>query len=169
MTPNTVSSTDPPALFNTPLEAGLRAVVVLDAFAPRAFDLASLSLLDYYVVHSGDLDVSGDERPESLHPAVAARMGEYFVRRRLIEEGLAMMERAFIIERVADEDGLSFRACGVAAAMVDLMETNYNAHLRKTAHWIAHFAEQEGYDAFFDRLAQGVSRWAHEIERDPVL
>jgi hypothetical protein len=40
----------PPVLFNSPLEAGIRTVVILDAFAPEAFDLATLSLLDYYVV-----------------------------------------------------------------------------------------------------------------------
>ena len=157
----------PPTLFNTALEAGLRAVVVLNAFAPRAFDLKTLLLFDYYAVHTGDVDVdveASGEGPDSLHPPVAPRRGEVFVRRRLIEEGVAMMERAFLLDRVADADGLSFRARDVAAAMVDLMESPYNAHLRDASRWIAHCADIEGHDAFFARLAAGVERWGHEID-----
>ena len=165
-----------PQLFNTPLEAGLRAVVILDAFAPRAFDLATLSILDYYAVHTGDIDAEeiqtdgrgpseADIPPiDSLHPPLDARKGEYFVRRRLVEEGIAMMERAFLLDRVADAEGLSFRACDTAAAMVDLMESEYNTHLRSASRWLALLANNWGEEAFFNRLAEGVDRWSHEID-----
>lgn len=165
-----------PPLFNTPLEAGLRAVVILDAFAPRAFDLAKLSVLDYYAVHTGDIDATVmpfDQRDDakveiptmdSLHPPVAARKGEYFVRRRLIEEGVAMMERAFLLDRIADSEGLSFRARDTAAAMVDLMESEYNCHLRSASRWLAFLAEGVGDETFFSRLVEGVDRWSHEID-----
>ncbi len=165
-----------PALFNTPLEAGLRAVEILEAFAPRAFDLAKLSMLDYYAVHTGDIDTEdiqpdqptetalGFSSMDSLHPPLAARKGEYFVRRRLIEEGVAMMESAFLLDRVANAEGLSFRARETAAAMVDIMESEYNAHLRTATRWLALLAEKMGEEAFFDRLASGVDRWSHEID-----
>ena len=154
-----------PELFNSPLEAGLRAVVLLDAFAPHAFDLRSLSLLDYYVVHAGDIETDA-EGLESLHPPVAARRGEFFVRRRLVEEGLALMERAFLLDKIADGNGLTFRARDVAAAMVDLMESPYNRRLRETSRWIADCAEREGHETFFARLENGVGRWTHEVEGD---
>lgn len=158
-----MTSSLPPKLFNSPLEAGLRAVILLDAFAPYAFDLKALSLLDYYVVHAGDIQVDA-EGLESLHPPVEARRGEFFVRRRLVEEGLALMERAFLLDRIADGNGLTFRARDVAAAMVDLMESPYNQRLRETSRWIAGCAEKEGHEAFFTRLENGVDRWTHEIE-----
>lgn len=156
-------SSSQPALFNTALEAGLRAVVILDAFAPRAFDLKTLSLLDYYAVHVGDLDVDEDG-PESLHPPVSPRRGEFFVRRRLVEDGLALMERAFLLDRMADADGFVFRTRDIAAAMVDLMKSDYNARLREAARWIAECAEAEGLETFFDRLSAGVDRWEHEVD-----
>ena len=164
-----------PDLFNTPLEAGLRAVVLLDAFAPDAFDLTALSLLDYYAVNTGDLDIegvttsAGADQPSSIHPPVASRRGEYFVRRRLIEEGLEIMERAFLLDRVANEHGLSYRARDVTAAMVDLMESEYNSQLRRAAHWLAHVAEVEGRDAFLQRLSSGVNRWSHEIDGEVLV
>ncbi len=163
MSADTVPAPDQPALFNTPLEAGLRAVVILDAFAPRAFDLKTLSLLDYYAVHAGDIDVDKDG-PESLHPPVSPRRGEFFVRRRLVEDGLALMERAFLLDRLADADGFIFRTRDLASAMVDLMQSDYNARLREAAQWIADQAETEGYETFFERLSAGVDRWEHEID-----
>jgi hypothetical protein len=94
-----------PQLFNTPLEAGVRALLILDAFAPQAFDLATMSLLDYYIVHTGDAG-----GPPSLHPEINARAGEYFVRRHLVEEGLLLMARASLVEQVFTGSGIAFRA-----------------------------------------------------------
>lgn len=137
--------------------------MILDAFAPRAFDLKTLSLLDYYAVHARDVDVDADA-PESLHPPVSPRRGEYFVRRRLVEDGLALMERAFLLDRVAMGDGFAFRTRDVAAAMVDLMQSDYNARLREAARWIAEQADVEGHHTFFGRLNAGVDRWEHEVD-----
>jgi len=52
-----------PVTFNGPLEAGIRAVAILGAAHPKAFDLQRLTAFDYLLVHTGD--VGG---PESLHP-----------------------------------------------------------------------------------------------------
>ena len=42
-------------LFNSPLETGVRALVVLDAAHPMAFDLTYLTWFDHLVVHTGDV------------------------------------------------------------------------------------------------------------------
>ncbi|MFO1080284.1 MAG: ABC-three component system middle component 2 [Reyranellaceae bacterium] len=43
------------ATFNGPLEAGVRAVSVLGAAYPRAFDLQRLVAFDYLLVHTADI------------------------------------------------------------------------------------------------------------------
>ena len=40
-----------PQLFNSPLETGIRALAILDAAYPRAFDLSEPTWLDHLVVH----------------------------------------------------------------------------------------------------------------------
>jgi hypothetical protein len=156
------SEATPPPLFNTPLEAGLRALVILDAFAPEAFDLTTLSLLDYYLVHTGDAG-----GPDSVHPDLEAREGEYFVRRRLVEDGAALMVRSFLIHRIPHEKGISFRACDTAGALVDLMNTDYNIRLRRAAQWLADQAAEEGLDRFLGGLKSGIDRWTLEIIGEP--
>ena len=148
----------PLQLFNTPLEAGVRALLILDAFAPQAFDLATMSLLDYYIVHTGD--VGG---PSSLHPEINARPGEYFVRRHLVEEGLLLMARASLVEQVFTSSGIAFRAHETAAAMIDLFGSVYNRRLAVAAQWLSHEAAAQGVDPFFQGLKDGLERWSHEI------
>jgi hypothetical protein len=147
-----------PQLFNTPLEAGVRALLILDAFAPRAFDLASMSLLDYYIVHTGDAG-----GPASLHPEINARAGEYFVRRHLVEEGLLLMARASLVEQVFTGSGIAFRAHETATAMIDLFGSAYNRRLAEAAQWLALEAADQGVDVFIQGLKDGLDRWSHEI------
>ena len=147
-----------PQLFNTPLEAGVRALLILDAFAPRAFDLATMSLLDYYIVHTGDAG-----GPPSLHPEINARAGEYFVRRHLVEEGLLLMTRASLVEQVFTGSGIAFRAHETATAMIDLFGSAYNRRLANAAQWLALQAGAQGIDTFILGLKDGLERWSHEI------
>ncbi len=147
-----------PQLFNTPLEAGVRALLILDAFAPQAFDLATMSLLDYYIVHTSDAG-----GPPSLHPEINARAGEYFVRRHLVEEGLLLMARASLVEQVFTDSGIAFRAHETATAMIDLFGSEYNSRLAKSAQWLALEAGAQGVDTFMVGLKDGLERWSHEI------
>lgn len=147
-----------PQLFNTPLEAGVRALLILDAFAPQAFDLATMSLLDYYIVHTGDAG-----GPPSLHPEINARAGEYFVRRHLVEEGLRLMTRASLVEQVFSGTGIAFRAHETATAMIDLFGSAYNLRLANAAKWLAHKAAAQGVDTFILGLKDSLERWSHEI------
>lgn len=147
-----------PRLFNTPLEAGVRSLLILDAFAPQSFDLATISLLDYYIVHTGDAG-----GPPSLHPEINARAGEYFVRRHLVEEGLLLMARASLIERVYTDSGIAFRAHETATAMIDLLGSPYNRRLAEAAQWLALRAADQGIGALIQSLRDGIKRWSDEI------
>ena len=95
----------PPPLFNSPLETGVRATIVLDATHPRAFDLAHVTWLDHLVVHTADIG-----GPTSLHPDIPQRTGELLVRRRLVEDGLNMMRRLHLIEAKIVEQGIVYQA-----------------------------------------------------------
>jgi hypothetical protein len=50
-----VSGSDFGGLFNSRLEAGIRAVVVLEYLRPETLDLAEMVLFDHVVVHTADL------------------------------------------------------------------------------------------------------------------
>ena len=121
----------PVATFNSPLEAGLRAVALLTAGFPDSFDLTRLVVLDHLLVHTGD--VGG---PESLHPPVPLRAGELLVRRPLIERGLLLMMTRDLVEREIKTDGIGYIAGEGATTFLDVIESDYLQALRDRAGWL---------------------------------
>src|SRR4051812_37539556 len=111
---------EPVPLFNSALETGVRAVVILDAIHPRAFDLAHLTWCDHLVVHTSDID-----GPESLHPDIPQRTGELLVRRRLVEDGIKLMRRLHMIEAEVGKQGITFRASEDSSAFVEALRSDY--------------------------------------------
>jgi hypothetical protein len=118
-------------LFNSRLEAGIRAVVILESLRPETADLSEMVLFDYIVVHTYDLG-----GPASLHADLPERTGELLVRRRLVDAGLQLMRRCHLVEQDSSEDGLVWRASEDAASYVELLETDYSTHLRRCAAWL---------------------------------
>lgn len=152
---------EPVLLFNSPLETGTRAVIVLNAAYPRALDLARLTWFDHLVVHTGDAG-----GPPSLHPSLPERSGELLVRRRLVEDSLTLMRRAHLVDAVADETGMAYRAADEAPAFVNLMRTEYAEALKSRASWlVSEFADLDA-DAMAARIERSVDRWELEFRSE---
>ncbi len=78
--------------FDSPLETGLRALVVLEAMYPRACDLKEMTWYDHLVVNTADVaGREGEEAPQSLHPAIPGRQDALIVRRDAVEKSLLLM------------------------------------------------------------------------------
>lgn len=146
-------------LFNSTLETGVRAVVVLDALHPRAFDLAHLTWFDHLVVHT--YDIGG---PQSLHPDIPQRTGELLVRRRLVEDGIKLMRRLHMIEANVDKSGITYRASEDASAFVEALRTEYSAELKECAIWLASFVGRTSESDLAELISKRIGRWAVEFQ-----
>jgi hypothetical protein len=151
-------------LYNSHLETGTRAIVILEAAYPRALDLARLTWFDHLVVHTKD--VGG---PDSLHPALPGRTGELLVRRRLVEDSLSFMRRLHLIDVVHDESGIAYVASDDALSFVNLLTTKYAQGLKERAKWL--IAELGGLDEaqFTKRVADQIGRWSVEFQGEENL
>lgn len=144
-----MSSHDLPTPFNSPLETGIRALVILVEAYPVAFDLQRLVEMDYLVVHSGDA-----EGPDSLHAPLPLRAGELLVRRGLIEKGLILMMSRGLVQRLIKEDGFKYIAGETASPFIATLSADYSLQLVKRASWavnrfdgvptakVSHFTQQ---------------------------
>jgi hypothetical protein len=121
--------TAPP--LNSPLEAGLRVLALLSSAFSRAFDLASLSILDHILLHSEDFG-----GPPSLHPDVPNHQSEITVKRELIEHGLEVMIRANLVTFRADANGIFYSATDNGPGFVNILESEYMGALRVRAEWV---------------------------------
>lgn len=147
--------------FNSKLETGIRALVVLDAFYPRRCDLTEMTWFDHLVVHTGDFD--GQDVPESLHPDLPNRAGELLVRRHLVEQSLRIMQQMHLIEVFECETGIEFCASDEAPSYLDLLQTPYSLALKQRAKWLAnHFIDRTATE-MRGLIENRIGRWTAEF------
>ncbi|TXC74374.1 hypothetical protein FSZ31_00970 [Sphingorhabdus soli] len=130
---------------------------MLEALHPRKCSLDELTWFDYLVVHTSDM-----EGPESLHPDFEASVGEMLVRRRLVEQSIALLRKLHLV--VADyHDGLNYLPGDEAPAIIDLLTSPYNQNLKARADWVSktfrNFNHAEVEEIFADRIG----RWTAEF------
>jgi hypothetical protein len=133
--------------FNGPLEAGIRAVALLGAAYPKAFDLQRLTALDYLLVRTQTIEGG----PDSLHPPTPLRSPDAEVRRGIVHKGLELMMSRDLVEREARAAGLVYVAGESAAAFLDSLQSPYLIKVKDRAHWlIQHFSSYT--DAEFNAI-----------------
>lgn len=146
---------------NSPLEYGMRVLVMLTEAYPVQLDVNQLVLLDHSVLHTADLG-----GPPSIHPSHVASAGELGVRRATLEEGLRVMLRAGLIDMRTSRTGIRYEAGDEAHSFVSALSSNYIAELRRRSHWVV---EQFGTltdEQVRQRMGALFGSWSEELGRD---
>ena len=147
------------SVLNSPVEVGLRALVLLVEASPQALDIQQLVTLDYFLVHSGDVD----RGPESLHPPSPLRSGEVTVRRELLDKGLNLYQLRGLVARAPTKTGFAYSAESGAGAFLDALRSGYLKRLRNRAEWVIEsFALLEHGDVH-QILETSLSKWKKEF------
>jgi hypothetical protein len=144
---------------NSPLEVGIRVLMLLDEAFPDPLDLSRLVLLDHGLLHSADLG-----GPASLHPDLPIRAGELGVKRRLIEQGLDVLLRAGLVEMNAGEAGLAYTAGERAHGFVRLLSSTYAQGLHERAVWLLESFESLEEPSLREQMRHVTANWAEEFE-----
>lgn len=147
--------------FNTPLETGVRMLVLLGA-APADCDLQRLSYYDYLVVHSGDVEGG----PQSMHPATPHRSGEFLVRRGLVERSLLLMFSRGLVARVFSDRGIVYASTKLTNAFLEHLEAPYTRLLKERATWVIERFGQMSDGGLRDYFREHLGEWGAEFVRD---
>ena len=149
------------AVFNTPLESGLRSAALLLEAYPNSFDVQRLGQYDYLVVHSGDVDGG----PPSIHPATPQRSGELLVRRQLVEAGLEFMVHRGVIERAFTQHGIGYVAGEYAVLFLNSLSSDYTSQLRDRAAWVVNRFAGLSDEELTAYIKAHLSQWGAEFLR----
>lgn len=145
--------------FNTPLEAGIRIVALLEAAYPRYFDLQKLIAFDYLLVHTGD--VGG---PKSLHPPVPLQSAALLVRRKIVERALLLMMTRDLVERKVGSEGILYRGGENATPFIRMLESHYLTELRERAVWLVDTLADHSETEFRQIMRECFERWVEEFQ-----
>lgn len=151
--------------FNSPVEVGLRALVVLIASYPALHSLQRLTALDYLLVHSDDVP----EGPAGLHPRTPYRAGELLLRRGVLEEGLLLYQSRGLLDRRFEADGVFYGATDAAAAFLDAFTGAYVESLRDRASWMMARFESVDDERLLQLVAGWIGQWGAEFTHSAVL
>lgn len=143
---------------NSPLEVGVRVLMILTEAYPKHLDVNRLVLLDHGILHSADLG-----GPESLHPPLPVRAGELGVKRNAIEEGLHAMVRADLVEMSTSDQGIEFVASDKAYSFVSVLASEYATALHDRVGWIFERFPDLSEEALRTELRSIFSSWSEEF------
>lgn len=148
--------TDP---LNSPLEVGIRILMILVEGFPAQFDMNRLVLLDYGLLHSADL--SG---PESLEPPIPVRVGGLGVKRQRIDAGLQVLIRAGLAEIRTEASGIEFCATEDAESFLKLLKSEYAHALHERALWVVERLGNLDIEGLREYMRKISAHWSEEFE-----
>lgn len=146
-------------LFNSPLEVGVRVLTLLVRAFPSRLDINHLVFLDHALLHSADLN-----GPESLHPPIPIRVGEFGVKRQHVRDGLSLMVRAGLVQIETSERGVEFCASDGAENFLKLFESSYARSLQSRARWVVDESKGSNYVYLREQMKEICSHWPEELE-----
>lgn len=153
------------ALFNGPVEIGMRTAMVLANAYPERIDLNRLVILDYIVVHSGDIP----DGPPSLHPPTPLRAGEVTVRRGLLENGLHLLAMKGLVSRHLDDSGITYSAQSEITAFLDALSSGYAHSVRNRAEWAVQRLNGLTDTQVRQLFEESIGRWKTEFVSEQAL
>lgn len=148
-----------PRIFNTAFESGVRSLILLTACFPTSLVLRRLVVLDYLVVHTGDID-----GPVSLHPNESSRGAELLVRRGLVSSGLELMGTRGLVTRSATSEGFRYCAGDEAGTFVDLLRSEYSVALKERADWLVNEITPLSESEIDDLVRSRMDFWDAEFQ-----
>lgn len=161
---STATSTSVEQLFNSPLETGLRLLIILDRVSPQHCDLTRLGIYEYLLVHSSDVP----DGPKSLHPPTPFRSSEIFVRRRLIERGLRLLESKGLVERSFGEDGIVYFATPLSKPFLSYFESTYFRRASEIAEWLAGTFKSLPIQELQSFIESNLGKWKTEFSGESL-
>jgi len=145
--------------FNGPLEAGVRAVAILGAAFPRAFDLQRLTALDYLLVRTRQLG-----GPEDLHPTTPIQAPATEVRRKVVHNALLLMMTRDLIVREVYPGGLRYKAGESASPFLNSIRTPYLCALKERAFWLVDYLAPYSDTEFDTLMRRFFDNWIVEFQ-----
>lgn len=117
-------------LYNTPLEIGLRSLIILHHLNKEA-DIEMLMYLDFLCLNTNDIG-----GPESLHAPIPNRGVQVFSKRDLIQKGLAIMLSKELVGFKATKAGFTYLVTEAGKLFLSHFQTSYYSKLDQRISWV---------------------------------
>ncbi len=153
------------SLFNTPLEIGLRALIILSECESSEFDIQRLVYYDYLLLHSSDFK----DGPPSIHPGTPHRSGELLIRREILQQGVALMQSRGLLKKVFHPTGIRYSPTAIAKPFLTYFESDYFQDLCSRAEWVHRQFEKWTDEELSKFMNTNLDKWGAEFSREALF
>lgn len=123
-------------LYNSPLELGMRALIIL-RHHPAMIDLDKLMYLDHLALHTEDIG-----GPPSLHAPIPNREVQIFARKQLLQQGLTILLSKQLISVITSSEGISYAINETGHKFLEYFSSDYFINLNATVQWVTERFQQ---------------------------
>jgi hypothetical protein len=152
-------------LFNTPLEVGIRAIILLSELEPEYCDMQRLVYYDYLLLHSEDVEGG----PPSIHPPVPYRSCEILVRRELMYKGLLLMQSKELIHTEFGAGGIVYRSTKLSKPFLSYFASEYAMLLKQRAEWVIKKFSCYNDGALENYIRENLNQWGSEFAKESLV
>lgn len=152
-------------IYNTPLEVGMRILILLSELDNNAADIDRLVIYDYFMLHGNDFD----EDIESLHPATPYRAGEIYVKRKIIQESINLMHSKELLNIEYTKEGIFYKANELTKVFLEYLDTQYAKDLLKYSRLVIKKFNSYSNDELNVYINKDISKWGSEFTRESLI
>jgi hypothetical protein len=150
-------------IFNSPIEVGIRALIVLSEFYPDKIDFQRLLYFDYLLVNSGDIE----NGPESMHPKLPFRSSSVGIRRKDLLDGLDLLISKDVLNKEYSASlGVLYTATDLTKNFLNHFQSDYYAGLVKRAEWLKQKFSKSNASELAQAIESKMGNWGVEFSQD---
>lgn len=121
---------DVPRLYNSPLELGIRCLIILDLLNKQS-EIETLMYLDYLSLNTQDIG-----GPESLHPPIPNRGVQVYARKEILSKGIIILISKQLIDVVPTNMGICYQINKTGNKFLEFFTSDYFKELKSRSKWV---------------------------------
>ena len=119
------------SIFNSQIELGTRAALILGALDGKKIDLESIVMLDYALLYSEEFG-----GPENLHPSVPNHIAEIAQRLELMPDALLFLIKRGLLDIDTESDGHFYSSNAETIQFISCLKSTYYKKAWTRLSWI---------------------------------
>lgn len=149
---------EPIQLFNTPVEIGIRSLIILKAIGSKGSDIDKLMYLDHLSLNTHDI---GGEA--SIHAPIPNRGVQVYARKAIMSKGILILLSKGLIELNATKEGFIYVINNVGVRFLEYFDSEYYKILTSRITWVVNrfgnFTNKEIESVLKEKLGE----WGSEL------
>lgn len=148
-------------VYNTPLEIGLRMLVILNELGAKGGDLDQIMYFDFLSLNTKDIG-----GPESIHAPVPKRGVQVYARKNLMQKGGNLLLSKELIDFRIDEHGFSYGINEVGKAFLTYFTSDYFREFSDRVNWVHQKFNNYSSEKLETFINENLSNWGGEFLDD---